>query len=152
MDAKNQRQNNVGGVTGKGFKPGQSGNPNGRPKGTSLTARLRVAIEKPEPGDERPVADRLVAKLITLALEGDRQAIKDVFERVDGKVPDKLEADLKSGDDNGQIVAVILKALDQFPDAKVSVAQALRGYSIESDRDGDGVRPGDPHGVAGASS
>lgn len=26
----------LGGITGKGFKPGQSGNPNGRPKGQSL--------------------------------------------------------------------------------------------------------------------
>lgn len=31
-----QREYNEGGITGKGFKPGVSGNPNGRPKGKTL--------------------------------------------------------------------------------------------------------------------
>jgi hypothetical protein len=34
-----QRENNVGGVTWKGFLPGQSGNPGGRPAGRSVSAR-----------------------------------------------------------------------------------------------------------------
>ena len=34
MGVANNDKNNTGGVTGKGFEPGQSGNPSGRPKGT----------------------------------------------------------------------------------------------------------------------
>lgn len=93
-DVQEQRDNNVGGVTGKGFKPGQSGNPGGRPKGTSLTALLREAVDR-EDGAGRTVGDVLIDVLIGIARAGDRQAIKDVFERVDGKLTDKLEIDDK---------------------------------------------------------
>jgi hypothetical protein len=31
-----QQKNNLGGITGKGFMPGKSGNPKGRPKGQTL--------------------------------------------------------------------------------------------------------------------
>ena len=35
----NQETTQLGGITGNGFKPGQSGNPGGRPKGLAKTVR-----------------------------------------------------------------------------------------------------------------
>lgn len=42
-----------GGVTGKGFLPGQSGNPNGRPKTKPLTSRYAAVLESELPNDIR---------------------------------------------------------------------------------------------------
>lgn len=79
------------------FKPGNRANPGGRPKGPDLTARLRAALAEPIGDGGRPagmtVADRLVEALIEMAIRGDRQAIKDIFERVDGKAPDRVFLD-----------------------------------------------------------
>ena len=38
-----------GGVTGKGFMPGQSGNPSGRPRKLPITDRYAVIAELPAP-------------------------------------------------------------------------------------------------------
>jgi hypothetical protein len=47
MSVQSNGQTTLGGVTGKGFMPGQSGNPGGRPKG--LVRRIR---EETRDGDE----------------------------------------------------------------------------------------------------
>src|SRR4051794_25670331 len=73
------------------FKPGQSGNPGGRPKGTSLTARLRFRLAQVEPGSGQSYADLLVEALVGEALKGDVQAARTILERVDGKLPDKVK-------------------------------------------------------------
>ena len=41
--------------------------------------------------DGKPRAQRIAERLIELCEEGDRQAIKDVFDRIEGKTPDKIE-------------------------------------------------------------
>jgi hypothetical protein len=56
------------------WKPGQSGNPNGRPKGTSEVAKLRAAISE-HVGE---IIDQLVEK----AKGGDTQAARLLLERV----------------------------------------------------------------------
>jgi hypothetical protein len=56
------------------WKPGQSGNPNGRPPGSSEAGKLRADIEKKVPG--------IVAKLVEQAKEGDVQAARLLLERV----------------------------------------------------------------------
>lgn len=94
-----QRKNNVGGITGKGFLPGQSGNPKGRPKGQSLTAILRaLAREEVRPGVT--VAEAISRRLLQLAMKGDRRAIRDVFDRLEGRPVQAIEL---SGPDEGAI-------------------------------------------------
>ena len=77
------------------FQPGRSGNPAGRPKGLSLTARLRHALDQAEKDKDgkptgRVAADVLVDELVKLARNGDGKAIKYVFDRVDGKAPETV--------------------------------------------------------------
>lgn len=86
------------------FEPGVSGNPAGRPKAEkTFAAMLRIAIKEAQ--DEgrdklRAVADALVKK----AVEGDVPAIREIADRLDGKVPQGIV-----GDDNGDPIRVISK-------------------------------------------
>lgn len=82
----------------KPFAPGQSGNPKGRPKNEfSLTALLRQAMEKDAiDGVKIPagktVAQALVERVVELALtSNDFRYVKEIWDRMDGKVPDKIE-------------------------------------------------------------
>lgn len=90
---------NKGGVTGKGWLPGQSGNPGGRPKGIAAQARqhgaraLDVLVEALESDDEkvkiaaaREILDRGYGKALTMTA--------DVTSRLDEMDDDALDAAL----------------------------------------------------------
>lgn len=62
------------------FKPGQSGNPAGRPAGSGFAGKAREELQRAWDGDEGKPGVR--AKLIDLALAGDVVACKLVAERV----------------------------------------------------------------------
>lgn len=67
------------------FPPGQSGNPNGRPKkGQTMTEILSQTLEAQE-HEGKTGKEALALKLYALALEGDVGALKYIFERLDGK-------------------------------------------------------------------
>jgi len=92
------------------WKPGQSGNPNGRPKkGEAVTDILRDTVDK----------QALVNKLVELAMEkGDFAALRYAIDRLDGKpietinqtlreLPPMFEIDLTERDeDNADTVDV----------------------------------------------
>ncbi|MEF8735353.1 MAG: DUF5681 domain-containing protein [Candidatus Accumulibacter necessarius] len=92
-----------------GWKPGQSGNPAGRPKGSRNRVTL-VALAAMEEG-----ADAIARKVVDLAKEGDISAARLVLERL---VPPAKERpiflslpDTSSADGVAQAQAAILQAV-----------------------------------------
>lgn len=68
------------------FEKGQSGNPKGRPKkGQAMSDALRTVLNKSKDGkqNKRAVAE----KLVEMAREGHIEAMKTIFDRMDGKPP-----------------------------------------------------------------
>ena len=66
------------------WKPGQSGNPHGRPKKENcLTDILKAKVDPEE------LAERLIAK----ANEGDMIAMKYIYDRVDGRPKESVDID-----------------------------------------------------------
>ena len=89
------------------FQPGRSGNPGGRRKSASLTAILREIFDAELP-DGRTVAERFVEAMIARAMAGDSALIREIFNRVDGKVPDAPKA--PAGEVHVRISRVAAKA------------------------------------------
>ena len=74
------------------FPKGRSGNPGGRPKGTSITAALRAELDRPCADDPAVTkAERIAAVLVDLALGGDLPAIREVLDRTEGKAVARQE-------------------------------------------------------------
>jgi hypothetical protein len=68
----------LGGCTGKGFMPGQSGNPTGKRKASvSPTAVLKRCLTR---ADAETIAETLIAR----AKAGDATAVKLLLDRIDG--------------------------------------------------------------------
>jgi hypothetical protein len=58
---------------------------------------------------------------------GDFRFAKEVLDRVDGKVPNRVTVD--AAPDATEILPVILAALKGHPEAKASVGRALKDYA-----------------------
>ncbi len=92
---RNNNGNSLGGVTGKGFLRGQSGNPGGRPKGTvKLSTCYERSLARPFPGDPegRTYAQVIADKAVELAAAGDIAAIKEVTDRTEGRARQTVDA------------------------------------------------------------
>ena len=73
------------------FKPGQTGNPKGRtPKDQSMTHLLKEFVKKKGP-DSIPHRQKVVEKIVALAETGSIAAIREIFDRIDGKPIQKEE-------------------------------------------------------------
>jgi Family of unknown function (DUF5681) len=80
------------------WKPGFCPNPGGRPKGRSITSRLRDLLDKSEIDgkpikDGKQVADLVVDIIIRKAIDGDYRFVDLVMNRIEGKIPDTLKLD-----------------------------------------------------------
>jgi len=75
------------------WKKGVSGNPNGRPKGSGLTDVLLKEMEKVYPDDKqkRTWKENIVLATMKLAMRGNTAALKEVWERMDGKITLPIE-------------------------------------------------------------
>jgi hypothetical protein len=76
------------------WKPGQSGNPGGRPKKRLVDECLEELLEAADSKEAKALAIKLLAK----ALTGDTKAAQLVAERTQGKPSQKVEV---SGPDGG---------------------------------------------------
>ena len=75
----------------KGFRPGMSGNPNGRPKGSKNKATLLAMSILDEE------AEKITRAIVQKAVNGDETAMRLCFERLVGKVKGR-PIDLDLGD------------------------------------------------------
>ena len=88
MSTEEQRQNSdkrPDNVKPHQFKPGQSGNPGGRPKGRSVSARLRERLQTEIKGN-RQLADLVTDIIIARVLKGDHKFLETLLNRTEGKV------------------------------------------------------------------
>jgi hypothetical protein len=81
----------LGGITGKGFMPGQSGNPAGKPKRKPITDLFDELMSDPE----------LVAQFKTAIANSIKKGgmagvmyMKEAADRLEGKVTQPIEADI----------------------------------------------------------
>jgi len=74
------------------WKKGQSGNPNGRPKGSvSIVTALKQKLEEVPEGKEKTYLHYFIEQIMKkTVIEGDVNMMKDVIDRVDGKAPQPM--------------------------------------------------------------
>ena len=78
------------------WKPGQCGNPSGRPRGAvSLTTRvmrvLKRRVNPADPNDARTIADVISEAIVKQAAKGKTDIVRMLWDRCDGKVPDQIQ-------------------------------------------------------------
>lgn len=78
-------------VIGRPFQPGQSGNPNGRPKSKPFKEALQKALKASESNPELLL--NVALALVTKAQDGDVAAIREIADRLDGKVTQPIGGD-----------------------------------------------------------
>lgn len=79
----------------KPWKPGQSGNPGGRPRTAHITEAYRAVLGQIDPEDPegRTYAERLAEKQVKLAIQGNTQAAREVTDRVEGRAKQQIKLD-----------------------------------------------------------
>jgi hypothetical protein len=113
----------------QGFKPGQSGNPKGRPQGSRNKATL--ALESLLEGE----AEAITRKAVEKAKEGDMTAIRLCLERLipirkDSPITFKLP-EMNNADDSAVAMSGVLRALadgEITPGEAGSVAAVIETY------------------------
>jgi Family of unknown function (DUF5681) len=77
-----------GGITGKGFKPGQSGNPGGRPKSKPITEIYQEIFADPKIREK--VKKQIIATMTRKGMAGVLER-RESAERIEGKVAQEAE-------------------------------------------------------------
>jgi hypothetical protein len=116
-DAGNNRKGNPRLGIGR-WQKGQSGNPAGRPKNEPLLSpEIRRQLRDVCPHDlqGRTWLVVLAERLLVLACKGNPAAIKELLERIDGKVTENLQLDLQ------------LNAVKSMTDAELEAIIAASG-------------------------
>ena len=107
------------------FQPGQSGNPTGRGVGEKLFRDALMLALKEADGDRLRLR-RIADKLVENAMAGEIAAIREVADRIDGRVPQPLRSD----SDDGKIV-VEIRQFPPLPDQSPSAARQPTPHVIE---------------------
>lgn len=85
-----------GHIKATSWKPGQTGNPNGRPpKGYSITETVREMMTK-KPATKKALG----TKILEMALQGDISAIKTIWSYMDGT---PVQSNIISGDEKNPV-------------------------------------------------
>jgi len=115
----------LGGITGKGFKPGQSGNPKGRAKKEKYIPDILLKIGKefttkkvdelllkffPEIKDIN-MLEAVLRMVYIHALKGNAWALQFIAERTEGKVPDQIDVNFYDDIDKEKLRELTLEEL-----------------------------------------
>lgn len=92
------------------WKPGESGNPAGRPKGKSITDELRKLVEDGKNGHD--VAKALAEVATKYAAKGDFRFWNAIVDRLEGPVKQRHE---HTGEGGGNVIIRVVD--DRDPDA-----------------------------------
>ena len=84
------------------FKPGQSGNPGGRPKGTSISAIMGELRDEKDPKAKKTIAEKLARAFLKNA-ETNASFANIVLDRTEGAVVQKQQ--LSGLEDLAQLIA-----------------------------------------------
>ena len=76
---------------GRPFKPGESGNPNGRPPAILSKALLKALGGRYN--DKLDNLTALVEAIVKDAIDGDKEMRQLIFDRIEGKTPLSIEGD-----------------------------------------------------------
>lgn len=92
IDVVKQQESNEGGITGKGFKKGKSGNPKGRPRKEHCISDMldNLLKEKSETNPDISRMENICLKAIELAEGGDTHARNWVSDRKEGKALERI--------------------------------------------------------------
>jgi ribosomal protein L17 len=80
------------------WKPGQSGNPGGRPRRKPLTEALELLLQETDPRTKKQNLVLIIEALVKKAKKGDTTAIRETLDRVEGKTVQPI-----SGPEGGAI-------------------------------------------------
>jgi Family of unknown function (DUF5681) len=85
--------NTLSGAQATRFKPGQSGNPGGRPRTAPLSQACRELLARPVPGNPEgcTYAEAIAQKLAEKAIEGDIRAAQELADRAEGRARQSIE-------------------------------------------------------------
>ncbi len=121
-----------GNKIGNRFKKGETGNQKGRPKLTRLTEALREQLAEEMPNaSERTIAEAIARTLIREALVGNIAAIKECFDRSEGKPKQAIDLDLQINDWRTLAKNYSLNEQDVINEAKLLIAESLIDSSDE---------------------
>jgi hypothetical protein len=139
---ENKRRNGQfapGNKLGNRFKPGETGNPAGRPKRTKLTDALTAKLAENAPGaSEETIAERIAQALINEALNGNVQAIREIGDRTEGKPRQALEIDMAVMDWRAIAEQYGIDEHEVINEARLLIESAAASGSAESDQAEDG--------------
>ena len=93
-----QREKRAGGVTGKGFQPGVSGNPNGRPRTAKFSEAARGLLAEIDARTGETNAECLVRHCFKKAKQGSPRHLELLLAYVEGRPKQGVEL---SGPDGG---------------------------------------------------
>lgn len=111
MARTEQREKQRGGITGKGWLPGQSGNPGGRPKKLPISDALREILDDPE-----KARAYVLAALKHAIKSGSASHFKEINDRVEGSIAQRVE---HTGEDGEPIQHTIrFGAKEKKPDER----------------------------------
>ncbi len=114
-----------GNKLGNRFKPGASGNPNGRPKLTILSEALRAELALSVPGaSEETQAEAIAKALVASAMKGDVSAAREIADRTEGKPKQAIDVDMAVMDWRDMATKYGLSEHDVINEARRLIAQS----------------------------